>query len=47
MYFFLEFSLIFNVFIDIDVYENKLICILTHRVKGQCLSFNFVPIFYL
>ena len=39
-YFFLEFSLISNVFIDIDGYENKVICILNHSVKGQCLSIN-------
>ena len=31
---FLEFSLISNVFIDIDGYENKVICILNHSVKG-------------
>ena len=41
---FLEFSLISNVFIDIDGYENKLICIFNQYVKGQCLSINFVPI---
>ena len=43
MMFFLCFSLIFKVFIDIHEYEYKIICIFDHGIKGLCLSFNLVP----
>ena len=43
---FLELSLISNVFIDIYGYDNKLICILNHCVKGKCPNINVVPILY-
>ena len=38
---------IFNVFINIHVnanYVDKIICICHKMIKGQCLSFHFVPI---
>ena len=40
-YLFLDFSLISNVFTDIDGYENKLVCILDHRVKGTMSEHQF------
>ena len=40
-----EFSLISNVLKNTDGYENKIIYILNHRVKGLCLSINLVPSF--
>ena len=36
-------SLIFMVFININEYENKIICISGHGMKGICLTFNLVP----
>ena len=46
MMFFLCFSLIFKVFININEYAlaaNNIICIFDHRIKDLCLSFNLVP----
>ena len=40
---FLCFSLIFKVFINIHEYENKIVSIFDHGIKGLCLSFNLVP----
>ena len=41
---FLCFSLIFNVFINIYEYANKIICIFDHGIKGLCLSFNLYQV---
>ena len=43
MIFFLRFSLISKVFINIHEYANKIICIFDHEIKGLCLRFNLVP----
>ena len=48
MMFLLIFSLIFNVFLNIHEYANKvicifgIICIFDHGIKGLCLIFNLV-----
>ena len=38
--FFYDFSLIFKVFINIQEYASKIICIFDQGMKGLCLSFK-------
>ena len=40
---FLCFSPISKVFMNIHEYENNIICIFDHEIKGLCLSFDLVP----
>ena len=45
--YFNDFPLFFSVFINIHEYANyanMITCIFDHAMKGQCLSFNLVPI---
>ena len=41
--FFYDFSLIFEVFVNIHEYANYLICTSSHGMKRMCTAFNLVP----